>query len=127
MLKRELLRVVLLGIVGVFVALYLYYTKEYTVSNLYIVPLYVIGMVYAGKYLVKMILSWSRTYLSSQMTSLVVNPLWGSIICIIVFLVGLYLIIHYGWILGIVRCLYQLGSAFMMDMDIRNAQNGEGY
>lgn len=127
MLKRELLRVVLLGIVGVFVALYLYYTKEYTVSNLYIVPLYVIGMVYAGKYLVKMILSWSRTYLSSQMTSLVVNPLWGSIICIIVFLVGLYLIIHYGWILGIVRCLYQLGSAFMMDLDIRNAQNGEGY
>lgn len=127
MLKRELLRVVLLGIVGVFVALYLYYTKAYTVSNLYIIPLYVIGMVYAGKYLVKMILSWSRTYLSSQMTSLVVNPLWGSIICIIVFLVGLYLIIHYGWILGIVRCLYQLGSAFMTDLDIRNAQNGEGY
>lgn len=127
MLKREIIRVVFLGIIGVFLSLYLYYTENTAISNLYIVPLYVIGMVYAGKYLIKLILYWSRTYLSSQMTSLIVNPLWGTLICIIVFLIGLYLIIRYGWILGILRCLYQLYTAFMMDWEIRNTQNGEGY
>lgn len=116
MVKREVIRIAVIGVVGFLVSLF-YAKGEDGASHygLLLIPLYFIGMFYAGKTLIKLMWMVARTYFSCQFTSLMVNPLWGTIICILLLILGLSVIFHIGWIIGLGKCVYCLVTAYQID------------
>lgn len=116
MLKREFIRIGILGGIGLFIMLFIMFGNEDGVNwSSLIIPLYVIGMFYAGKILLKILGVVARTYFSCQFMSLLINPLWGTVICLVILCIGLAAIFSFGWLMGIGRCIYCLIMAYQID------------
>ena len=72
-------------------------------------------MFYAGKILLKILGVIARTFFSCQFMSLLINPLWGTLICVVLLCIGLAVIFGFGWLIGIGRCIYCLLTAYQLD------------
>lgn len=83
--------------------------------SLLIILVYFIGMFYAREILLKMLGAVAKTYFSCQFMSLLINPLWGTVICIVLLCIGLAVIFSFGWLIGIGRCIYCLVTAYQID------------
>lgn len=116
MLKRELTRIAILGGIGFLIMLFVMFSGENGVNwSSLIVPFYVVGMFYAGKILLKILGVVVKTYFSCQFMSLLTNPLWGTVICLVLLCIGLAAIFSFGWLIGIGRCIYCLITSYHLD------------
>ncbi len=115
MLKREFARIGIVGGIGLLVMIFFMLGNEGVSWLPLIIPFYFIGMFYAGKILLKILGVVSKTYFSCQFMSLLINPLWGTIICIVLLCIGLAAIFSFGWVIGIGRCIYCLFTAYQLD------------
>lgn len=123
MLKREITRIGILGGIGILIMLFVMFGKEDGVKwSLLIIPVYFIGMFYAGKILLKMLGAVAKTYFSCQFMSLLINPLWGTLICVLLLSIGLAVIFSFGWLIGIGRCICCLVSAHQLDRECLERQ-----
>ena len=105
--QRELIRILLLMLIGVAAAIWV--VPEFGELDFlpkWLIPFYIVGIVYAGKYLFFAIWKLFKTFFQYQMMSLIVNPLVGTIVCAILLILGIALLIAFGWIFGWIRCLY---------------------
>lgn len=120
MVKREMIRIGINATVGFLVSL-VFIGNEYT-SNYYLMlflPFYFVGMFYAGKILLNLLGKVVKTYFSCQFVSLLINPLWGTLICILLLCIGLITILSIGWLIGLGRCIYCLGTAMQLDQQCK--------
>ena len=120
MVKREVIRIIIIAVIGFVVSLCMYTegnTVEY--SAMLFVPIYFIGMFYAGKTLLKLLGMVAKTYFSCQFMSLLINPLWGTIICILLLILGVTAIFSIGWLIGLGKCIYCLITAYQLDKQCR--------
>lgn len=116
MLKREFVRIGILGGIGLLIMIFIMLGDEGGVNwSSLIIPFYVIGMFYAGKILLKILGVVGKTYFSCQFMSLLINPLWGTVICVVLLCIGLAAIFSFGWMIGIGRCIYCLVTACQLD------------
>lgn len=116
MVKREMIRIGTMSLIGFLVSLFMIRNKGSTNNGLMIlIPVFFIGMFYAGKTLLKLLGMIAKVYFSCQFMSLLVNPLWGSIICILLLCLGLFAIFSFGWLLGLGKCIYCLITAYQLD------------
>ena len=116
MLKRVFTLIGIRGAIGFIVMLFIMFSGEDGVNwSSIIAPFYVIGMFYAGKILLKILGVVAKTYFSAQFMSLLINPLWGTVICIVLLCLGLAAIFSFGWLIGIVRCICCLVTAYQLD------------
>ncbi len=124
MIKRELIRITLIGVLGLVIALYMYFTGEIN-KQYYILlsPFYTVGLVYGAKAIFKMMFATSKAYLAGQITSLFSHPIWGTLICIMIFAFVIKLILRYGWILGWLNCFIILKQDYDEDKKSRLAQS----
>ncbi len=124
MLKRELIRIGILGGISFLIMIFTIFEGENSVNwSLLIVPFYIIGMFYAGKILLKILGVVAKTYFSCQFMSLLVNPLWGTVICLVLLCIGLAAIFSFGWLIGIGKCIYCLVVAYQLDQECNNRNN----
>ena len=123
MLKREFTRIGILGVIGLMIMLFVMFGNEDGVNwSSLIIPFYVIGMFYAGKILLKILGVVAKTYFSCQFMSLLINPLWGTVICLVLLAIGLAVIFSFGWLIGIGRCIYCLVTAYQLDRQCLDRQ-----
>lgn len=116
MLKRECTRIGILGTIGFVLMLVVMFSSEEGANwSSIITPFYVIGMFYAGKILLKILGVVVKTYFSAQFMSLLINPLLGTVICIVLLCLGIAAIFSVGWLIGIVRCICCLVTAYQLD------------
>lgn len=120
MVKREIIRISIIAVIGFVVSLFMHVagnsTEYYTMLFM---PIYFIGMFYAGKILLRLLGMVVKTYFSCQFMSLLINPLWGTIICILMLVLGLMAIFSIGWLIGLGRCIYCLITAYQLDKQCR--------
>lgn len=123
MLKRELIHIGILGGIGLLIMIFVMFGNENGVNwASLIIPLYIIGMFYAGKILLKILGVVAKTYFSCQFMSLLINPLWGTVICVVLLCIGVVAIFSVGWLIGIGRCIYCLVSAHQLDRECLERQ-----
>ena len=116
MLKREFIRIGVLAGIGLLIMIYVMFGyEEFANWYLMIIPFYLIGMFYASKILLKILCVVGKTYFSYQFMSLLINPLWGTVICVLLLCVGLAAVFSFGWLIGICRCIYCLVTAYQLD------------
>ncbi len=116
MVKRELIRIGTMALIGLVVSLVIGRNED--LSNyqmMLLIPVYFIGMFYAGKTLLKLLGVVAKVYFSCQFMSLLVNPLWGTLLCIVLLCLGLAFIFSFGWLLGLGKCIYCLITAYQLD------------
>lgn len=80
-----------------------------------VIPFYLVGMFYAAKILMKLLGVVAKIYFSYQFMSLLINPLWGTVICLILLVLGVSAILIFGWLIGIGRCIYGLIAVYQID------------
>ena len=124
MLRREFTRIGILGGIGLLIMLFVIFGSEDGANwSSLIIPIYVIGMFYAGKILLKVVGTVTKTYFSCQFISLLINPLWGTVICVILLGIGgIAVIFSFGWLIGIGRCICCLISAYQLDRECPERQ-----
>lgn len=116
MVKREIIRISVIAIMGFVVALLMLGESDlFKWYVLFFMPIYFIGTFYAGKTLIKLLGMVVKTYFSYQFMSLLTNPLWGTIICILLLVLGIAVIFVIGWLIGLGKCIYCLITAYQLD------------
>ncbi len=107
-----------MAVLGFIIALgMLFGSSEANGESLIIMPLYFVGMFYAGKTLLKMFGAIVNMYFQYQMMCLFMKPLLGTVICIILLFVGIGIILSFGWIVGLFKCIYSLITAYQLDRE----------
>ena len=91
MMKREVIRILVAAGIGVIVALVWAYRSDSVCWEMLLLPFYFVGTFYAGSVLFKLIGGVLKTYFSGQFTSLLMNPLWGTIVCLLFLVLCLHL------------------------------------
>lgn len=112
MLQREWSRIGLCALVG---ALLGGLTARPLLPAALAGALYVIGLVYAGQMVLRMILWVLRTWFSYQMTSLIFKSLVGTLACSLLLSLGLSFALSVGWLAGLVRAVLALVRAARED------------
>ena len=116
MLKREIIRIGILAIIGFMVSLFVHgEEKSVKYYAMLILPFYFVGMFYAGKTLLRLLVMIIKTYFSYQFMSLLINPLVGTILCMLLFTFGIAAIFCIGWLIGLGKCIYCLITAHQLD------------
>ncbi|MBR6326051.1 MAG: hypothetical protein IKR61_04530 [Lachnospiraceae bacterium] len=116
MLKRELTRIAFAGGIGIALAIYLFAAQQAdTVWEVLLIPFYCIGSLYATTALLKLVGKIIKSYFSAQFFSLLVNPLWGTILCVFLLVMGLSAVIAFGWIYGLGKCVVRVVKACELD------------
>lgn len=124
MVKREIIRIVISAIVGFLVSLFwVNGDNKITYYGLLLLPLYFVGMFYAGKTLLKLLGMVAKTYFSCQFMSMLINPLWGTIICLLLLIFGLVVVFSFGWLIGLGKCICCLVTAYQLDQQCRMSSN----
>lgn len=124
MLKREIIRIIVAMIVGLCVSLFwINGENEATYYMTLFMPVYFVGMFYAGKLLLKLLGMVAKTYFSWQFMSLLINPLWGTVICVVLLCLGVFAIFSFGWLIGLGKCIYCLITAYQLDQQCRSDLN----
>lgn len=120
MLKRELIRILATGGAGLVIGVI---RCVQTGQLLWLLlPLYLIGTLYAGLTIVKLVGDAFRSYFHGQLACLWSNPLWGTLICLTILFLSLAVILSFGWLIGIVRCVWSICTAVQEDRML-NEQN----
>lgn len=115
MLKRELLRITALAGAGFLLALLFSRSR----ILLLLAPLYLVGMFYAGRTLLRLVGGLFRSWGQWQMITLFAHSLMGGLLCLIFLALGLAFVASAGWMVGIVRCLMALYTAAQMDQQLK--------
>lgn len=120
MVKREIIRICIIAVIGFLVSLCIR-TGEKSIKYyaMLFMPIYFIGMFYAGKTLLKLLGVVAKTYFSCQFMSLLINPLWGTVICTLLLIFGLAAIFSVGWLIGLGKCIYCIVTACQLDKQCR--------
>lgn len=117
MLEKELKRVLIICLIGMGIALVSISSRnsgEY--GLLLVIPVYFLGIVYAGRKLLQAIGSIMKIFCSCEFISLLVNPLWGTILSVLLFCIGLLGILCLGWLFGLYKCGYGIWEAYRTDL-----------
>ena len=124
MLKRELTRIAFAGGIGIILALYLFFTGETEITlGILLVPVYCIGAFYAATTLFRLVGRLFKIYFSAQFFSLLVNPFWGTVICLFLLVIGLCAAISFGWIYGLGKCIVRIVKASKLDRGCKEGDN----
>ena len=125
MIKREITRIVFMICVGLIiaVAIILRNGKSTDLEIIFLLPLYIIGLFYGGTLLIKAIGFIFKTYCSCQFVSLLSNPMWGTIVSIVLLVLGVIAVLSFGWVIGIFRCIYCLITAYQFDRQYDEINN----
>ena len=116
MLKRELIRIFTCTAIGAAIGTVQYLHSGKTLWLL--LPVYMIGLLYAGLYIAKMAAGAFRSYFHGQLACLWSHPILGTIICILILLLSLAAILCIGWLVGVIRCVISLYTAVQEDRKI---------
>ena len=128
MIKKEITRIVAVALLGFFVALFCINSKnKATYYFILLLPVYFVGMFYAGRTLIKLIGAVVKTYFSFQFMSLLINPLWGTILCLLLLCLGVLVILSFGWLIGLRRCIYCVVTAYRLDQKYNASRNEYKY
>lgn len=119
MLKREVIRILALMLLGIVLGTLL--GVPLGVERLLIVPLYVVGIFYAGRTFLGMLGRLLSTYGRYQMTSLMFRSLSAALLCLVLLVLGLALVCTVGWFIGLIRCVAALVSAAQLDRSLRDS------
>lgn len=124
MIKREIIRISIIAVIGFIVSLFIICEGNTTgYYAMLFMPIYFIGMLYAGKTLLKLLGMVAKTYFSCQFMSLLINPLCGTLICILLLCFGVAVIFSIGWLIGLGKCIYCLITAYQLDQQCRVGSN----
>lgn len=113
MLKRELTRISLLALAGLILDI-LFLDG----SARWITPVYVVGLVYAGRTLLGMTAALFRSWGHWQVIALYSRSVLGSIAALIILAAGLAFTVTIGWLFGVVRCIGALYTAIQLDRQV---------
>lgn len=120
MLKREIIRIIVVMILGLCVSFFWIKGENEAIYYLtLLMPVYFVGMFYAGKLLLKLLGMVTKAYFSWQFMSLLINPLWGTVICVVLLCLGVFAILSFGWLIGLGKCIYCLITAYQLDQQCR--------
>lgn len=122
MMKREVIRILVASGIGVIVALVWAYRSDSVCWEMLLLPFYFVGTFYTGSVLFKLIGGVLKTYFSGQFTSLLMNPLWGTIVCLLFLVLGLSAVLAFAWLYGIGRCIYSIVVAHQLDKQCGDTQ-----
>ena len=125
MLKREIIRIGMLFAMGFLIALSRINQDAFKASMLIVMPLHVIGVIYAFKMLLKALSAIFKTYFSYQALSLLTKPLIGTILCVLILWLVLFVVIKYIWLIGVARALACLWRAYQLDLQINANETQE--
>lgn len=116
MFQYEVKKVKILSVIGGVLGIIMFIGGDYPAWYPYIMPLWCIGTYYAASTLIKMAMSLTKTYLLGQLLVIFVRDvvIW-TVVLIVIWAFGLTIILYYGWIIGIVKCLYSLYIAYTAD------------
>lgn len=118
MLKREVIKIAAILGAGLIVTL-IFMTRKEDMSLAFLVfPVYILGLVYSGSMLLRMLGGMFKEYFHYQVISLFFRPLMGSIICSLLLAAGLFFIFTFGWLIGIGKCIYSLINAVKVDREL---------
>lgn len=119
MLKREVIRVLSLMLLGVVLGTLLGIPPG--PERFLLTPLYVVGFFYAGRSFLSLLGRLLGTYAQYQMMSLLFRSLPAAVLSTVLLAVGLAAMCTFGWVLGLVRCATALISAARLDRSLRDA------
>lgn len=119
MLKRELIRILALMLLGLVLGTLLGVPPG--LERLLGAPLYVVGIFYAGRTFLSLLGRLLGTYAQYQMMSLMFRSLPAALLCLVLLALGLALVCTVGWFLGLIRCAAALISAAQLDRSLRDS------
>lgn len=119
MVKRELLRILAAGAIGMIVGILVW--QQTGVLYWLLSSVYGIGLLYAGMTVVKLAGGALRSYFQNQLRCLWSRPLLGTLMCFVTLAFSLSLILCIGWIIGIVRCIMAVCTAVQEDRKLNGA------
>lgn len=125
MVKREITRIVIMVCIGLIIAVAMIIRNGENINKevLILLPLYITGLFYTGTLLLKSLCFIIKTYCSCQFVSLLSNPLWGTIISVVLLFLGIMTVLSFGWVIGIFRCIYCLITAYQFDRQYNEMNN----
>ena len=116
MFAKELRRAMVIMLIGVGIALVSITARNTRDYGLYFfVPIYWLGIVYAGRKLIQVLGNCLKVLLTCEFISLLLRPFWGTILCVILFGIGLVGILCLGWIYGLYKCGNCLWESYKAD------------
>lgn len=122
MVKREIIRIVVAAILGLSMSFFLINNdNKDTYYLLLFMPVYFVGMFYAGKLLWNLLCWVIKTFFTCQFMSLLINPLWGTLLSLILLCLGLLAILSFAWVIGLGKCMYCIISAVKIDKECKRS------
>ena len=118
MLRRELIRILALGLLGMGTGALLGLPpglKLFAAARLYAT-----GIFYAGRSFLLLLGRFLGTCARYQMMSVMFRSLPAAVLSLAVLLVGMVVILAGGWLVGLLRCAGALISAAQLDRSIRD-------
>ncbi len=125
MLKREMIRILASGGIGLAIAAICCVRTGQLLWLL--LPVYAIGTLYAGMTTVKMAGGAFRNFLHRQIACLWSRPLLGTLFCLATLLLSLAVILCIGWLIGVVRCVMAICTAVQEDRKLNGLDNDVFY
>ncbi len=119
MLKRELIRIMALLLLGLVLGTLLGVPSG--LERFLGAPLYVVGIFYAGRTFLSLLGRLLGIYAQYQMMSLMFRSLPAALLCLVLLALGLALVCTVGWFLGLFRCAAALISAAQLDRSLRDS------
>ncbi|MBM6939374.1 hypothetical protein H7U37_12710 [Pseudoflavonifractor phocaeensis] len=119
MLKRELIRILALMLLGLVLGTLLGVPPG--LERFLGAPLYVVGIFYAGRTFLGLLGRLLSTYAHYQMMSLMFHSLSAALLCLVLLALGLAAVCTIGWLFGLVRCAAALISAAQLDRSLRES------
>lgn len=120
MIKRELVKILAIAGIGLMLGIILACANYDLASCILFMPVYLVGMFYAGSLLLHMLGSVIKEYFQLQILSFFLKPLFGTIVSALLLATGLFCIFTFGWIIGIGKCVYAIVLAAEADHDLAN-------
>lgn len=118
MLRREIIKVLFLVLIGIIISVYLYNRFSVNSWMIWIQPLYIPGVVYGVKTIVSGIISVLSFLLKNMMMSIMFKSLAGGITVCLVCVLGLIIILSLGAIIGLGRIIKLMIEDYNIDQEL---------
>lgn len=118
MLKREVVKITAILGAGLIAAFIFVSPKEDMSLAFLVFPVYILGLVYSGSMLLRMLGGLFKEYFHYQVISFFFRPFMGTIICSLLLAASLFFIFTFGWLIGIGKCIYSLIIAVKVDREL---------
>lgn len=119
MLKRELIRIVAFGGIGLFIGIFIF-LNGMNLNFIFIIPLYAIGSFYGIRFILGMLGGAAKAAAMSMFASIAFGNFVALIVIGIVFLLMFGAILSFGWVIGIFVALKALFDAYKIDLDLKS-------